>query len=39
MALADTLEQINDFDISDVDFDKIGIWPPLAKAMVCVVAV
>lgn len=37
MALNDTLEQLKNFDISDVDFEKIGVWPLPAKALVMVV--
>ncbi|UTA48557.1 type 4a pilus biogenesis protein PilO [Simiduia sp. 21SJ11W-1] len=32
MALADTLEQIQNFDFNDVDWDKIGVWPAWVKA-------
>lgn len=31
MALADTLEQIQNFDFADVDWDKIGVWPVWVK--------
>ncbi|AWF79577.1 pilus assembly protein PilP [Microbulbifer sp. A4B17] len=27
MALADTLKQINELDISDIEFSRMGIWP------------
>ncbi|WP_445360684.1 type 4a pilus biogenesis protein PilO [Microbulbifer sp. EKSA005] len=27
MALADTLKQINELDINDIDFSRMGIWP------------
>lgn len=33
MAFQDTLEQIQNFDINDVDWDKIGVWPTWVKAM------
>jgi type IV pilus assembly protein PilO len=33
MALSDTLEQIQNFDIADVDWEKVGIWPVWVKAM------
>lgn len=34
MALNDTLEQLKGFDISDIDFEKIGVWPFPAKMLV-----
>lgn len=37
MALNDTLDQIKNFDISDVDFEKIGVWPLPAKLLVMVI--
>jgi len=36
MALADVIEQLNDFDINDIDFDRIGVWPAAGKIFVCV---
>ncbi|MBB3167224.1 type 4a pilus biogenesis protein PilO [Simiduia aestuariiviva] len=36
MALADTLEQIQNFDINEVDWDKIGIWPAWVKGMLAI---
>ena len=37
MAFADALEQIQNFDISDVDWEKVGIWPVWVKAMLATV--
>lgn len=37
MALADTIEQIQNFDFADVDWEKIGIWPAWVKAMLAIV--
>ena len=37
MAFADALEQIQNFDISDVDWEKVGIWPAWVKAMLATV--
>jgi len=34
MALNDTLEQLKGFDVNNIDFDKIGVWPVAAKAVV-----
>lgn len=31
MAFADTLEQIQNFDLSEVDWDKVGVWPVWVK--------
>lgn len=39
MALEDTLEQLKNFDVNDVDFNRIGVWPAAGKAFVCVVAI
>src|SRR5690606_8264156 len=32
-------EQLKDFDVNNIDFDKIGVWPWPAKLFVCVVLV
>lgn len=37
MALADTLEQLQNFDINDIDWDRIGVWPLPARIAVCLV--
>lgn len=39
MAFSDTLEQLKNFDVNDVDFDRIGVWPLPGKIFVCVVLV
>lgn len=39
MALADTIEQLNNFDINDVDFNRVGVWPLPGRIFVCVLAV
>jgi len=36
VALADTLEQLNNLDLSDIDWDRIGVWPIAARAFFCV---
>ncbi len=36
MALADTLEQLNNLDLSDIDWDRIGVWPIAARAFLCI---
>ena len=36
MALADTLEQIQNFDFNEVDWDKIGVWPVWVKVFLSV---
>lgn len=36
MALADTLEQIKNFDLSDIDINRMGVWPLPGKIFVCV---
>ena len=35
MALADTLEQLNNLDLSDIDWERIGVWPIAARAFLC----
>ena len=35
MSFQDTLEQIKDFDLNNIDFEKIGVWPLAAKIGVC----
>jgi type IV pilus assembly protein PilO len=39
MSFADTIEQLKDFDVNNIDFEKIGIWPWPAKAIVCLLVV
>jgi type IV pilus assembly protein PilO len=39
MAMQDTIEQIKNFDVNNVDFDKIGVWPVPAKIFVLVVLI
>lgn len=39
MALNDTLEQLKNFDVNNIDFDKVGVWPLPAKAFIIVVLV
>lgn len=39
MSLQDTLEQINSFDINEIDWSRIGVWPLIARVGVCVAAV
>ncbi len=36
MALADTLEQLNNLDLSDIDWERIGVWPASARIFLCV---
>lgn len=39
MALNDTLEQLKNFDVNDIDFEKVGVWPLPAKVFVAVLLV
>ena len=39
MALNDTVEQLKNFDVNNIDFDKIGVWPLPAKIVVIVILV
>jgi len=36
MAMNETLEQIKNFDVNNIDFDKIGVWPIAAKVFVLI---
>lgn len=39
MSLQDTLEQINDFDINDIDWSRVGVWPLVGRIFVWILAV
>jgi type IV pilus assembly protein PilO len=39
MSLQDTLEQINSFDINEIDWSRIGVWPLIARIGVCLAIV
>jgi type IV pilus assembly protein PilO len=39
MALQDVLDQLNDFDINDIDWTRMGIWPAAGKAFFCALLV
>ena len=39
MALQDTLEQLNNLDLSDIDWNRIGVWPLAARIFVWALAV
>ena len=39
MALADTIEQLNNLDLSDIDWDRIGVWPVAARVFLAVLLV
>ena len=39
MALQDTLEQINNLDLNDIDWSRIGVWPLAGRAFVWLVVV
>lgn len=34
MSFQDSLEQLKDFDVNNIDFDKVGVWPWPAKVFV-----
>ena len=38
MAMQDTLEQLQNFDINDLDFNNVGSWPGPVKAILMVLA-
>lgn len=39
MALQDTLDQLNNLDISDIDWSRIGVWPLAGRIFVWLLAV
>jgi type IV pilus assembly protein PilO len=39
MSFQDTLDQLRDFDVNNIDFEKIGVWPWPAKVFVCALLV
>ena len=39
MSFQESLEQLKDFDVNNIDFDKVGIWPWPAKVFVCLLLV
>ena len=39
MAFSDPLEQLKNFDVNDIDFERIGVWPLPGKIFVCVLLV
>jgi len=34
MSVIDSLQSLNDLDLSDLDFDNLGSWPPALKVIV-----
>ena len=39
MSLQDTLDQINNLDINDIDWSRVGVWPLLGRVVVWLCAV
>lgn len=39
MSFAETLEQLREFDINNLDADKMGIWPWPVKLIICLLVV
>lgn len=39
MSFAESMEQLKNFNVNDIDVEKIGIWPLPAKIFVCVILV
>ncbi|MFT5117239.1 MAG: type IV pilus assembly protein PilO [Kiritimatiellia bacterium] len=39
MSLQDTFEQINNFDINDIDWSRVGVWPLIGRMCVWLVAI
>ncbi len=39
MSLQDTIDQLKEFDVNDIDFEKVGVWPLPAKIFVCLLLI
>lgn len=39
MAMQDVLSQLNEFDINDIDWTRMGVWPLAGKIALCVILV
>lgn len=37
--MSETMEQVKNFNLSDVDWDRVGVWPPVARIFVFLLAV
>lgn len=37
--LSESLEQLKEVNFSEIDWDKIGVWPAAAKILLCVIVV
>lgn len=37
MALQDIIDQLEEFDVNDIDWSRIGVWPLAVKVVICVV--
>lgn len=37
MAVQDVIDQLNDFDINDIDWTRMGVWPLAGKVVFCVI--
>lgn len=37
MDVQELIDQVNGFDINDIDWSRMGVWPPLAKIASCIV--
>lgn len=36
MAIQDVIDQLNDFDVNDIDWTRVGVWPFAGKAVLAV---
>lgn len=39
MALQDVMDQLSGFDINDIDWSRMGVWPLLGKVVLCLLLV
>ncbi|MBU3068358.1 type 4a pilus biogenesis protein PilO [Aestuariicella sp. G3-2] len=39
MAFRDVVEQLNEFDINDIDWTRMGVWPTTGKVVLCIILI
>lgn len=39
MAFRDVVDQLNEFDINDIDWTRMGVWPTTGKVVLCIILI
>lgn len=39
MAFRDVIDQLNEFDINDIDWTRMGVWPTIGKVVLCIILI